>query len=154
MPVNDPFSPYPTIPWIGPRSRYKIVTDRSPTWVYHQMAPGAALDGTYTQTATQADPTKVDPAVSTSKVVYDQLTHGGLFTAIVDLGREIVIEDLQNPGGAALSTQWQDGTSARPVLDPTKLPIHLAPGETIKAKGGPAGAFVAFLVRYDETTIL
>lgn len=142
------------VPFIGPRTRYNIVTDRSPTWVYHSMAVGATLDGTYTQTAGQSDPTQLDPVVTGGFAGWSNLTHGGLFTMLADTGREILIEDISNVPGATLSTVDQSGNTVRTTLDPTKLPIHLAPYETIKATGGSSGGKVAFLVRIDQTVIL
>jgi hypothetical protein len=118
------------------------------------MAAGATLDGTYTQTAGQSDPTQIDPTVTGGQVVWSNLTHGGLFTMLAAVGRELILEDISNPGSATLSTQYHDGTPMRTTLDPANLPINLAPFETIKATGGAAGSSVGFLVRINDATIL
>lgn len=142
------------VPFLPGRARYNIVTDRSSTWVSHTMATGAALDGTYTQTATQSDPTQIDPVVTGGAAGWTNLTHGGLFTMLADTGREILIEGFTNQAGATFSTVDQSGNVLRSTLDLSVLPVKLAPYETIKATGGATGGKVAFLVRYDWATIL
>jgi len=142
------------VPFIGPRARYKIVTDRGPTWNFQQMAAGHSFTGVDTETQEETNPSLIDPTVTGGEVVFNNLTAGGLFSMLANVGREIVVEAISNPGSATLSTVDASGDTLRASIAEADCPIHLAPYETLKAVGGAPGAYVGFLVRIDETTIL
>lgn len=133
------------VPLLPGRARYNIVTDRSATWIFHK----GVIDGTYTRTSGQADPTLIDPVLADGMVVWDALTHGGLFTMLAAVGRSMVVEGIS--GSGTFSTVDRAGQTLRTSFAASDLPLRLAPYETVKVVGG---ASAGVLVRLDEVTIL
>lgn len=136
------------VPFIGPRARYNTL-GVSPTWHYHKMGAGAALDGTAPRTATTAE-NDLDPAVSAGKAEWASLTKGGLFTMLGKAGKAVIVEAVDLSAGASLTVVNAAGATLRAT--PT-APFKLAPGEFLKASGGSNGGYAGVLVRLEGERI-
>jgi len=134
------------VPFIGPRSRYNILSD-SVGWIYHKMAGAGTLDGAPPATALLSSE-MCDPTVSAGRASWDDLVHGGLFTLLGNYKQPVIVEAV-DAAGVTLTLVDSLGNLTRNM--PGTFPCKLAPGEYVKAVGGGK---VGILVRYDADKIL
>ncbi len=140
------------VPFLGSgRKRYNVLSPRQSTWVFHEMAGGSALNGSYAKTGSLTKD-EIDPVVTPGRASWTALTEGGLFSFVGNYRRSLICEAVDNAGTATLTLVNAAGTLLRNM--PTSFPFTIAAGEFIKATGGSAGAKVGFLLRIDEKTIL
>lgn len=140
------------VPFLGGgRARYNVLSNRQAIWVYHEMAGGASLSGSYAKSATQTKD-EIDPVIGPGRAAWTALTEGGLFSFVGNYRRPLICEAIDNAGTATLTLVKADGNPSRNF--PSTFPCTIAPGEYIKATGGAAGGKVGFLLRIDEKTIL
>jgi len=139
------------VPFIGPRARYSIIGS-NPNWIIQKMATGETFDGLRPeQTAVGAD--DLDPDVTAGQVEWAELTKGGLFDLLGNAKQALVIEALENVGGATFEIVAGDGTTVL-RLGPTTFPSRIAPGEYLRFTGGAAAARVAVLARIDSVRMI
>jgi hypothetical protein len=133
------------VPFLPGRSRYHLLGN-NPTWIYHRMTAGSALDGTAPRTATTNEEL-TDPKVYPGEGSWENLTKGGLFTLLAKYGHPYIVDAVDNQAGATLSIVTQAGASIRAV--PGTTPFKVGAGEVLKATGGSTGGRIGFLVRLE-----
>lgn len=141
-----------SVPMIGPRKRYNVVTATS-GWVYHEMNPGQNFTGVPPEDEFTTDhPELKDPnVVRAGYASFKNLTKGGLFTLVAHYKLPIIVEAIDNAGSCTLELVGTDGVKLRNM--PTAVPFNISPGECIKVSGGAAGAKVGFLMRIVDTVV-
>lgn len=147
-----PVAPGPNgfVPFIGPRSRYDVVHSQ-PTWICHKMAAGSKMNGEAPRTVAKTE-AETDPTLTGGRVVFDNLTKGGLFTLVYNAKKAIVIEAIENPNNLTIELVSKDGTVTR--QKPATLPFIVAAGEVIKASGATNGSQISILIRAHEQKVL
>lgn len=133
------------VPFLAPgRARYNLL-NVSPTWIYHKMTTGIALDGTAPRTASTNEADTDPTSVTAGEAKYLNLTKGGLFTLLANYKRELIVEAQDNGAGATFTLVKRDGSLSRAW--PSAYPFRVAADEVIKATGGSTGGQVGVLVR-------
>ena len=135
----------------GGRARFNVLSSRQSMWVYHEMAGGSSLNGSYAKSAAKTKD-QIDPVITPGRAAWTALTEGGLFSFVGNYRRPLICEAIDNAGTATLTLVKSDLSLSRNM--PTSFPFTIAPGEYIRATGGAAGGKVGFLLRIDEKTIL
>jgi hypothetical protein len=125
------------VPFIGPRSRYKVLGTQ-PTLLVHKMAAGA-LDGLRPETASLT-PDNLDPAVSGGKALWDSLIHGGLFNFV---GKAVKVDSLSTGTTWTIVEETTPNTYVVTRVTPTVFPFRLSPNEKLQATGGATASVVA-----------
>lgn len=130
------------VPFLPGRSRFNLV-NLTPTWCYHEMVTGAALQGGSPKKET-VSVEETDPSVSAGLARYTALVEGGLFSLQAQAKKALSILAIDNPAGAAVKIlNGADPSKFRTA--PTTFPFRVGPGEVIQASGGSTGSKIGVL---------